>query len=67
MLDVVVIDRDNALTLDEEARRLLLTLRNIERLTHDARDDLARTIYGEVRAALGHGRWIAGGIAEALG
>jgi hypothetical protein len=66
MLDVVVIERADAEVLDDEARRLILSLRNVERLTHNATDDLSRTIYAEIRAALGHARWVTGGLAEAL-
>jgi hypothetical protein len=66
VLDVVVIDRSAAQTLDDEARRVTLALRNVERLTHNATDDKSRMIYGEIRTALSSARWLTGGLAEAL-
>ena len=66
MLDVVVIERDRAELMDDQARRAELTLRSIERLTHDATDDRSRMVYGLIRDALGCTRWVTGGLAEAL-
>lgn len=66
MLDVVVIERCDALTMDSEARHLTLALRNVERLTHDRQDDLSRTIYGEVRAAMMAARQVTGILSEVL-
>lgn len=64
--DIVTLDRADVRVLDDQARRLLLALRQIERLTHDAPDDRSRAVYAEIRAALGSARWVAGAMAEAL-
>lgn len=64
--DVVILDRADAVLLAAEAERLFDSLRAVERLTHNATDDRARRVYAEIRTALGCGRWVTGGLAEAL-
>jgi hypothetical protein len=64
--DIVVIDRADAETLAAETARLLDSLRHAERIARDSTDDTMRTVYAELRTALGCGRWLQGGIREAM-
>lgn len=64
--EIVFLDRVNALTTLDQAAECLRSLRYVERLTHDARDDRGRAIYAEIRAAIGAARWVSGSLAEAM-
>lgn len=65
--DVVVMDRAEVQRMNDEAGQLLDSLRYVERIAHNATDDRLRAVYAEIRTALGCGRWLAGGLSEALG
>lgn len=64
--EIVLFERADVEILAAEAARLLDSLRYAERIAKDSTDERMGTVYAELRTALGCGRWLEGGIREAL-